>query len=85
MTLVINSPQIDKLARELSRTTGESVDEAIEKAIRERLDREKLRENSPELLLERILAISGAFANLQIQDTRSPDEIIHYDDVGLPS
>jgi antitoxin VapB len=85
MTLIIKSPEVGKLARELSLYTGETVDEAVENALRERLEREKRREAHVATLVERILEISRAFASLPIYDRRSPDEIIGYDELGLPS
>ena len=40
MALNIEHPEADRLARELARTTGESITEAVLKAIKERLQRE---------------------------------------------
>lgn len=41
MALSIKTEEADRLARELSRLTGESMTEAVTKSLRERLDREK--------------------------------------------
>ena len=40
MALSIKDPETDRLARELAKTTGESITEAIRAALRERLERE---------------------------------------------
>lgn len=41
MALSIKTEEADRLARELSRLTGESMTEAVTKSLRERLKREK--------------------------------------------
>jgi antitoxin VapB len=41
MALSIKTEEADRLARELSRLTGESMTEAVTKSLRERLEREK--------------------------------------------
>ena len=41
MALSIKTEEADRLARELSQLTGESMTEAVTKSLRERLDREK--------------------------------------------
>ncbi len=41
MALSIKTEEADRLARELSRLTGETMTEAVTKSLRERLEREK--------------------------------------------
>lgn len=41
MALSIKTEEADRLARELSRLTGESMTEAVTRSLKERLDREK--------------------------------------------
>src|SRR5882672_8101158 len=41
MALSIKTEEADRLARELSRLTGESMTETVTKSLKERLDREK--------------------------------------------
>ena len=48
MPLTINHPEVDELAQELSRYTGESVPQAVITALRERLAREKTKINRPD-------------------------------------
>jgi len=43
MALSIKTDEADRLARRLSKLTGESLTEAVTKALRERLDRERAR------------------------------------------
>lgn len=40
MTLSIETEEVDRLARDLSRLTGETVTQAVTVALRERLERE---------------------------------------------
>ncbi len=81
MALSIKNPEADQLARELAATTGETLTEAVVTALRERLDREQ-RHRHPGVAgrLQRLASETG---RLPVLDTRSPDEILGYDDAGL--
>ena len=85
MALSIKNPDADQLARELAETTGETITEAVVQAIRERLDRERARRRSAAgQSAARIRRIQERIARLPVRDQRSADEIIGYDDHGLP-
>ena len=84
MTLKINNPEADTLARELAHTTGETVSQAVINAIRERLEREKMRQTKLEFRAETLLRIGQECAALPLLDDRHPDEIIGYDAHGVP-
>jgi antitoxin VapB len=82
MALSIKSDEADRLARELSAETGETLTDAVVIALRERLDREHAkRAASMRTRLERLAA---DVATLRVADDRTPEEIIGYDDAGLP-
>jgi antitoxin VapB len=83
MALSIKHPEADRLARELADTTGETLTEAIINALRERLRREQGRVRPPRLR-DDIRAIRHRCAALPVKDHRSPDEILGYDEKGLP-
>ncbi len=83
MPLNIKNPEADRLAHELSERTGETITEAVIKALRERLVRESGR-RAPLRLKDEILAIGKRCAALPDQDLRSPDEILGYNDIGIP-
>lgn len=83
MALSIKHPEADRLARELASATGETLTEAIINALRERLRREQGRSRPPRLRDE-IRAIRQRCAALPVKDHRSPDEILGYDEKGLP-
>jgi antitoxin VapB len=83
MALSIKNREADRLARELAQTTGESLTEAVIRALRERLRRERGRVRGPRLKDE-LRAIRERCAALPVLDGRAPDEILGYDDAGLP-
>ena len=83
MAVNIKHPDADRLARELAAKTGESITDAVLNAIRERLRREEARQKAPSLRRE-LAKIRGRCAALPVLDRRSADEIIGYDEQGLP-
>jgi antitoxin VapB len=83
MALSIKNPEAERLARELASKTGESMTEAILKALRERLQRE-LGHRRPWRLVDQLDEIAIRCASLPIIDDRSEDEILGYDEKGLP-
>ena len=85
MPLSIKAPEADRLARDLAALTGETMTEAVIVAMRERLAREERKRLSKAALLEEIRAISHHCASLPVLDTRSEDEILGYDDHGIPA
>ncbi|MFD4434225.1 type II toxin-antitoxin system VapB family antitoxin [Nocardia sp. NPDC058497] len=84
MALSIKHPDADRLARELAARTGETLTEAVVIALRERLARETGK-SQPDDLREELAAIRLRFAELPVLDGRSAEEILGYDDLGLPA
>jgi antitoxin VapB len=84
MALSIKSIETEHLAREIAAKTGESLTGAIQKALEERLDRLNNTRRSHALAaqIDDILQRVDAMPDL---DARTPDEIIGYDEDGLPS
>jgi antitoxin VapB len=84
MALNIKDPTADRLVRELAETTGESITTAVTVAVRERLDR--IGRMAPADVREReINRIALRAASRPVLDDRSPDEILGYDEHGLPT
>lgn len=84
MALSLKDPETDRLAREVAKLTGESLTEAVRKALAERLERERLRRGRQGGgLAKKLNALAKECAALPDFDTRSPDEIIGYDENGL--
>lgn len=81
----LDDPEILKLAQELAVRTGRPVGEAVKASLRQSLlhtpeppdDEDPALESDLERLIERA-------ARLPVLDTRSADEILGYDDNGLP-
>ncbi len=83
MALNIKDPATEKFVRELAAAAGESVTTAVRRAAEERLQRVRLRRGERRLAAE-ILEIGKRCAALPDVDTRSADEILGYDEHGLP-
>jgi antitoxin VapB len=81
--LSIKHPEADRLARELAARTGESLTEAVIKALKERLQREAGRARVRRLSDE-LGRIGARCAALPVLDDRAADEIIGYDEDGVP-
>ena len=84
MHLNIKNDEAHRLATELARCTGESLTTAVTIALRERLDRER-RRSSRAGIASSLLALAEGFAAQPERDTRSADEILGYDENGLPT
>ena len=87
MVLHINDPEADRLAREVAQVTGKSLTQAVAAALREKLDREQAKPKAKtiERQVDEIMAIARRFSSLPVLDPRSPDDILGYDENGLPS
>jgi antitoxin VapB len=85
MALGIEDAEADRLARELAQRTGRSITKAIVSALREQLAREKRKAADDPHLIEDVLEIARHFSSQPILDARPADEILGYDDNGLPT
>jgi len=83
MALNIRNPETEQLAAELARQTGETKTEAVTKALRDRLFRVR-RERAKRSLVDDMREIANHCASLPVLDSRSADEILGYDENGLP-
>ena len=83
MALSIKNPEVERLARELASTTDESITDAVLIALRDRLKRETRRRDGQRL--RRLMRLADEMAQLPTLDTRSAEEIIGYDEHGLPA
>jgi antitoxin VapB len=83
MPLSIRNSEVERLARSLSRLTGEGLTQTILEALRERHQRIRAAREQ-EQLFEDLRDIARRTAALPMLDQRSPDEIIGYDEDGLP-
>ena len=83
MALNIRNLEAEALAAKLARLAGETKTEAVTKALRERLSRVS-REKRGRPLADELNDIALQCARLPVLDSRSADEILGYDDTGLP-
>jgi len=83
MALNIRNREAETLAAELARRTGETKTEAVIKALRERLARVR-RARGRRRLADELNEIALRCARLPVLDPRTPEEIIGYDEHGLP-
>ena len=84
MALNIRNPEAEALAADLARLTGETKTAAVTRALREQLSRVR-RDRSGMGLADRLVAIGKECAALPVLDDRAPDEILGYDEDGLPA
>lgn len=82
MTLHIRDKKADALARELAQITNETLTEAVTSALEERLQR--LKKRARRSRLKQMNDIARHCASLPVLDNRSPDEILGYDEYGMP-
>jgi antitoxin VapB len=83
MHLNIKNDEAHRLATELAQLTGETLTSAVTLALRERLAREHRRRNTDNVAA-RLMKIGNRYAALP--DTgQTPDEILGYNEHGLPT
>ena len=85
MALSLKDPETDRLARQVASLTGETLTEAVRTALAERLHRELLKRGRPDSLANELEAIVRRGDALPVLDDRSAEEILGYDENGLPS
>ncbi|HQN17509.1 MAG TPA: type II toxin-antitoxin system VapB family antitoxin [Syntrophobacteraceae bacterium] len=83
MALSIRNPRAEKLARQVAAESGENLTEAIIHALEERLERLKGRRTTTDVA-EEIMRISIRCRALPEVDPRSGEEVLGYDERGLP-
>lgn len=84
MALSIKDPETERLAKVLADRTGETITLATRRALEDRLRRL----GSPagkEALLEELAESRRRWAALAVLDNRSGEEILGYDENGLPN
>ena len=83
MPLNIKDPEAHALAKRLASLTGESLTRAVKLAIQQRLAQVEKTQRATRLVDE-LDDIALHCAGLPRQDWRSADQIIGYDELGLP-
>jgi antitoxin VapB len=83
MALSIKDPETERLARNLAQLTGETITAATKRAIEERLRRVGGHSRKA-ALLEDMAEIRRRWSEMPVLDDRTPEEILGYDEHGLP-
>ena len=84
MALNIRNRTAEELANALAGLTGDTKTQAVTKALRDRLDRVRRQRSGCRLAAE-LDDIALRCASLPVLDDRPPDEILRYDENGLPA
>jgi antitoxin VapB len=84
VALNIEDPEADRLAREVADSTGETLTEAVLNALRERHARLRQRRPTPRSPLAVLNEAQQRLSRIPVQDHRGADEILGYDNEGLP-
>lgn len=84
MALLITNPKTELAVLALAQATGESIEDAIAKAAEARLMFLEA-PTSREIDMEKLYALLHEFDALPTLDPRTPDEILGYDEHGLPT
>ncbi len=85
MSLNIKNPATVALADELARRQGITKTAAIHQALSERLHRMGYDDTARERLLAELRAIRERVGRLPELDTRNDEDIVGYDEFGVPS
>ena len=83
MALNIRNAEAERLAATLARLTGETKTEAVTQALKDRIARVRS-ERSGRRLADTLDAIAVRCASLPLRDRRPAEEIVGYDEAGLP-
>lgn len=84
MHLNIKNDEAHKLASSLAKLTGESLTTAVTVALRDRLEAERRRRGRGSEIADRLMALGKGFSELPDAETIDPDQIVPYDEFGVP-
>jgi antitoxin VapB len=85
MALNIRDPETHRLARAVADATGETMTEAVKTALRERLAKVgEVSEAERKRRYEALMEHGRRFRALPVVDARPSDELLDYDENGLP-
>jgi antitoxin VapB len=83
-TLNIKDPAIHDMARQLALRTGQSLTEAVRTSLRQSLTRSRSPEDDAKRVVERVMKIGRRIAARPVRDSRTPEEILGYNEIGVP-
>ncbi len=83
MAINIRHPEVEELATALAKLTGETKTEAVRRSLKDRLTRLR-RERTKRRLADELDGIARDCSALPVLDNRTADEILGYDEDGVP-
>ena len=81
--LNIKDAEVYRMVREIADQTGQTLTDVVRRAVQREHDRVKRRRPDP-ILLEQLKEIVERYAKLPVLDNRSDDEILGYNEFGVP-
>ena len=86
MALNIRDPEVHRLARAVADATGETMTKAVGTALTERLQRlTAVPEAERRRRVGTLMEMARKFSALPVEDPRPVDEILAYDENGMPA
>ena len=82
--LNIKDADVHALAAELARRTGRSLTDSVKTALEESLRRQRSAQKDPRRVVARVMQIGRRASSRPVLDHRSPEEILGYDESGIP-
>jgi len=82
MAVLIKDPETDRLIRDLAERSGETITDAVKRAVRERLQRMPLSDDEIARRKRKITKLLARIDAMPTVDTRTPDEILGYNERG---
>lgn len=83
MALNIKDPETDRLARQLAELTGKRITDVVKESLKDRLELE-LRHRGRKIDWDTLRKLQAKVKAMPVLDDRSPDELLEYDEYGLP-
>jgi len=84
MAFHVSSERVDQNVRRLASLTGQSITEAIDTAVTEKIRRLEPRAPDPNYVRD-LMEMSARIRAKLYPDSRSADELVGYDENGLPA
>jgi antitoxin VapB len=85
LALNIRDPEVRRLARAVADATGETMTEAVRNALTQRLKQmSEVPEAERRRRVQAAMEIARRFAELPVEDPRPVEELLPYDEDGLP-
>ena len=85
MPISIKNPETEQLARQLAKETGETITQVITKSLQDRLQRVRGNRKGKALKEEIADILARVDALPRLNDELSDDEILGYDENGIPT